>query len=249
MSRSTPTLVGFKEISEQDRNKFKKDQLIQLILHVESPDIADLSVAIKGLTELLADFQKQQQEDSRTIVAMKVDIEVLRDENRKLRHEMSACLNNLEQRARINNVEIVGLRAPTLMETDTNVALNFLNETLEAGVVPEEIEALHPVPSKRQDKKRIFVIHFKFRARRDGILSLAKEKLKNYKKDLPAAERVYVNEHLSPGNKRLFALATKKKHELNYKFVWSRGGVVFMRKNEGSLSIKITSDEDFDDVV
>ena len=236
-------------MSDQDRNKFKKDELIQLILNAESPEISDLSVAIKGLTELLADFQKQQQEDSRSIVAMKADIELLKDENRKLRREMSVRLNNLEQRTGINNVEIVGLRAPTLMETDTNVALNFLNEKLEAGVVPEEIEALHPVPSKRQDKKRIFVIHFKFRARRDEILSLAKDKLKNFNKDLPAAERVYINEHLSPGNKRLFALATKKKHELNYKFVWSRGGVVFMKKNEGSVTFKITSDEDFVDVV
>ena len=39
-------------------------------------------------------------------------------------------------------------------------------------------------------------------------------------------------------------MATKKKYELNFKFVWSKNGVIFMKKDESSSTYKINSDED-----
>ena len=120
----------------------------------------------------------------------------------------------------------MGLPKPTLMETDTSVTVGFLNDHVDVGLGHDEIEALHEVPSRRKDGKRLVIVHFKSRSRRDNILSVCKEKLRDHNKSVEEAKRVYVNEHLSPENRKLFALATKKKYELQYKFVWSKNGTV-----------------------
>ncbi|KAL4712081.1 hypothetical protein ACJJTC_005317 [Scirpophaga incertulas] len=45
---------------------------------------------------------------------------------------------------------------------------------------------------------------------------------------------IYVVENLSPENKELHAAARKRGKELGYKFVWIRGGKIFMRKDESA---------------
>ena len=45
---------------------------------------------------------------------------------------------------------------------------------------------------------------------------------------------VYINEHLSKTNRAIFGAAQAKKKLLNYKYCWTRGGTVLMRKTEDS---------------
>ena len=224
------SIKEFRQMSENDRKKIKKEQLMQMLLDDEIPQMADLTTAIKELTKLVENFRKSQEEDSLAIIKMKTEVELLKDENRTLRRDLTSRINDLEQRSRINNIQIVGLRKPTLMETDASISINFLNETVKAEVEMGEIEALHEVPSRRKDGKRVIIAHFKSRAKRDKILSDSKLALREYNKNLEADKRVYINEHLSPGNKKLFAMATKKKYELGYQFVWSKNGVIFLKK-------------------
>ena len=53
----------------------------------------------------------------------------------------------------------------------------------------------------------------------------------------------FINDHLSPANKKLFELAKTKKKELNYKFQWTKNGYIYLRYNERSPTIKITSED------
>lgn len=55
---------------------------------------------------------------------------------------------------------------------------------------------------------------------------------------------VFVVEHLAPAQKALHAAARAKAKELNYKFVWVRGGKVYMRKTESAEYINIKNTED-----
>ena len=71
----------------------------------------------------------------------------------------------------------------------------------------------------------------------------AKKKCRDFKfKD----ENIFINEHLSPLNRRLFAAASAKKRELNYKFLWTRRGTILMRKSEQSEIIKIENQATLD---
>ena len=55
---------------------------------------------------------------------------------------------------------------------------------------------------------------------------------------------VYINEHLSKNNRSLFAKAQEKKAALGYKFCWTRGGSINVRKTENSQIVTITCEED-----
>ena len=142
------------------------------------------------------------------------------------------------------------MRKPTNLETDTLVTVNFLNDVAQAEVSESDFEALHEVPSKRKDKKRIVVCHFKSRMKRDIVLGKCKTALRSHNKDLEPSAKLYVNEHLSPENKRLFAMATKIKYESNFKYLWSKNETIFLKKDDtpNSLFYKITCEDDLSQV-
>ena len=65
----TISLKAFRELSDIERKRLSRDQLINILLNAEISEIADLSTAIKNLTEMVEGFKKQQEEDSIKIVA------------------------------------------------------------------------------------------------------------------------------------------------------------------------------------
>ena len=96
--------------------------------------------------------------------------------------------------------------------------------------------ASHTMPSKRGDGKNIAVCKFISRKTKYDILN-AKKSARDFKiKD----QSVFINEHLSPHNRNLFALAAQKKREYRYKYLWTKEGHVFMRKEERSPVLKIS---------
>jgi putative hemolysin len=54
---------------------------------------------------------------------------------------------------------------------------------------------------------------------------------------------IYVNEHLTASNKNLFWLARNTK-QLGYKYCWTKGGKIFIRKDEESRVIRVTKTSD-----
>ena len=56
-------------------------------------------------------------------------------------------------------------------------------------------------------------------------------------------KKVYINEHVSPENRRIFAEASKKRKELNFKYIWTINGTTHMRKADGDVILVIDSDE------
>ena len=243
MADEISTIKEFKDLSDNERKKVKKDVLVRLLL--AAPDLSDVTVAIQTLSEMVDGFKKEVVNNSTKIIELKVELETVKNENNLLRKNLTSRINNLEQRSRINNIEIVGLRKPNALENETLLAIKFIKDVLKAEVEPKDIEALHEVPSRRKDGKRVVVCHFKSRGQRDSLLNGEfKRNLREHNKDLELAHRIYVNEHLSPENRKLFALASKKKHELGYKFLWTKNGVSFARKSENCSVIKIENLDD-----
>ena len=104
---------------------------------------------------MIEDYRKECQANSQKIVELKVELELIKNENREIKNDFASRINFLEQRSRINNLEVVGLGKPTNLETDTKLTLDFFKEAMEADVEPGDLDALHEVPSKRKDGKRI----------------------------------------------------------------------------------------------
>ncbi len=62
----------------------------------------------------------------------------------------------------------------------------------------------------------------------------------------PSDNPVYVNEAFSPARRRLFKEARQVKQEKNLKYLWIRGGNIFMRKEEQAPVVQVTCQADLD---
>ncbi|KAF9803255.1 hypothetical protein SFRURICE_007101 [Spodoptera frugiperda] len=61
-------------------------------------------------------------------------------------------------------------------------------------------------------------------------------------------KRVYVNEHLTRSNARLFHLAREAGQRSRYKYVWTREGRIYARKEDGVSAVRIRSDADINKI-
>ena len=244
------TIKEFKELSDVEQKKVKKDVLMKILLASnEQAELNDLKEAILSLTEIIKDHKKQSEDNSLKIVELKVELELVKNECQQLKKDLSYRINNLEQRSGNKNIEIVGLRKPNEMETDKSLTMGFLKDVMKANVDVSDIDVLHEVPSRRKDLKRVVIVAFKHRDKRDEILK-CKSAVRLYNESLPDQSlRIFVNEQLSPENRRINAMAAKKKRELNYKFLWTKNGASFMRKDGNSIVIKICDEEDLNKVL
>ena len=122
--------------------------------------------------------------------------------------------------------------------------MNALNELdgLEFPVRPEDIDISHPLNSQRKDAKSVHVVRFLSRKTKSMVLTAKKRE--NNRQFKFRNNDVYINEHLSKHNRALFAAAQEKKRAMNYKYCWTRGGSIFMRKTEDSAVVTISSDID-----
>ena len=154
--------------------------------------------------------------------------------------------NEIEQYLRANNVEIVGLPAPNTGESEETLIVNAINSLggLPAPIAPEDIDISHSLPSQRRDGKPVHVVRFVHRKNKFAILTAKRAEANRLFKF--RNNDVYINEHLNKPNRALFAAANEKKRTLGYRFLWTKSGVVNMRKDEHSEVITITKAKDFE---
>lgn len=53
-----------------------------------------------------------------------------------------------------------------------------------------------------------------------------------------------MNESLSPAKRRLLAAARQARNDNKFKYVWVRGGRVFVRKDEGQRAVVVNNAND-----
>ena len=208
-------------------------------------DIAELKSKNRGLTldneKLLEDVEdlKEKLEHHENVVQV-------RDESKRQMEDLQSQIHEIEQYLRVNNIEIVGLPAPIVRdgETDETVIVSALNSLvgLPKPIRPEDIDISHPLKSQRRDNKPVHVVRFISRKTKYDVLTAKKAEANRQFKF--RNNDVYVNEHLNKKNRSLFAAAQERKRTLNFKYVWTKGGVVHMRKSDESDVIVINSAED-----
>ena len=263
-----------KQMDKRDRTKIPVQKLIELILTL--PDGAqDIGLKTMELTiqqmqqtlKLVSDMANENKDEIAGLKAKNIELyrqnNELQTEINELRQdaeehdatdkilELQRQINDIEQYLRVNNVEIVGLPnpLPDTNETEETLIINALNslQGLNLVVRPEDIDISHPLPSKRRDKKPVHVVRFVSRKTKFAILAAKKSDANKQFKFRD--QDVFINEHLSKVNRGLFATATERKRALNYKFLWTKGGVVQMRKDDNTPVITINNEEDFEKLI
>ena len=143
----------------------------------------------------------------------------------------------------------MGLPEPNQNESEETLLINALNslQGIESPIRPEDIDISHPMKTRRTDEKKVHVVRFISRKVKAEVLAAKKlEANRNFKF---RESDIFINEHLAPHNRTLFAAAAGKKRDLNYKFLWTRGGNIFMRKTENSDVITISCVNDINNLM
>ena len=252
-----------KEMTERERKKVSKEELINLIILLPD-EVSDVAKYVE-LTAAINYIRTRANTNAAEILLLKSSNDEILKENETLKTDIlttnesikgvkdkinghESHLNGIEQYLRVNNLEIVGIPPPehegdSIEETLVEI-FNSLPE-LNSVISPNDIDICHIMPSDRKDKKLVAVCKFIHRKSKFNILE-AKRKSRNFKyKD----HDIFINDHLSQPNRHLFATAALKKKELNYRFLWTRNGAVFMRENERSSVFKIDTVESLNNLV
>ncbi|XP_040072699.1 uncharacterized protein LOC115313728 [Ixodes scapularis] len=171
--------------------------------------------------------------------ALKVENQRLADELRTVKKE----LLDLQQYSRTNNLEIKGL--PQNPNEDLETLVAKLAGCAGVQACPADIDVVHRVPSKTMVGVQNMIVKFVRRSVRDEVLSKTKKRrLTSAHLGFETSVPVYINEHLCLENKVLLSKAIRCKKEKGWKFAWVSQSRIFMRKNETSGVILITSEDD-----
>ena len=179
-----------------------------------------------------------------------IDFYAQTNELRDLISNIQIEVEEIQQYLRVNNIEIVGLPPENTDDEneqyDTeNLLLDLFNNDMGVKIAHEDIDISHIVPSRRNDGKQVVVCRFVSRKHKFQILNRRKNmnevKFRN-------SNLIYINEHLSPKNREIFALASQKRKDDQYKYLWTRNGTTFMRKTDTSEIFTIRNKNSLDDL-
>lgn len=247
---------------EDDTLQFSRATLREIIKQELQNVLRDVvSEQFRQINELIAGFQKslsffeEKYEEVRVAMEEKSDIiNKLEKDNINLQdclQQLSKRLNLIEQNSRSANVE--------LQCVPENKSENLITTVLQLAKVIncdiQDSDILHCTriakKNTQSSRPRSVLIKLSSPRQRDNFLaatikfnrSNSQDKLNTSHLGI-AAEKpqpIYVSEHLSSENKAIHAATRIRCKELSYKFVWTRNGKIFVKKNETSQSIVISS--------
>lgn len=166
-----------------------------------------------------------------------------------LEHEITLLKSNaniLEQHNLGNCLEIAGV--PKTENESLNEIVNAIYKCVSLYYEPKFITRSYRTRGTERTESKI-VLCFQYRYLKDNLVTAVKNRSRVWKKplfarDLCAAlpeQRIYINDHLSSTNKKLFWLAKKVGYRYGYKSVWTNSSGVYWKKDDGSVGERVST--------
>lgn len=151
---------------------------------------------------------------------------------------MKDKLNAQEQSMLRNEIEVTGvIESPNENPHHTILMMSSLTGV---KLSESDVDCVQRVGSRRSTSNslpRPLVVRFTRRAPRDQFLKAAKVRrltTKDVGFDSAPINNIYVNERLTRANRLLFRDCRKQFKEAGFKFCWTNGGTIYVKKREGS---------------
>lgn len=151
---------------------------------------------------------------------------------------------NQDQWTRMNNVEIKGV--PMKNNENLFIVIDKLGEYISYQVPKTQINYISRIPTYNSKDKTI-LLSFVNRYVKEDFVAAARAMKKISASDLGYSSdvrRVYVNDHLTPQNKKLLNEVKSIAKDKQYSYVWVRYAKIHVRKNDSSHVITIHSELD-----
>lgn len=236
---SEPTLAQLLSVISAIRDdiaSFKTEQsVLAESVKFYGQKIDDFQVEISGFREILKEFK-----------SLKMQVTALKEDNARLQKE----LNDSQQYTRLNNLEINGV--PETKNENILQIVESISQAVGVKVNRSSIDACHRVPTRIPNKPKPIVVKFVSRITKDELLAASKKKrgVSSSAIGIPTNEStIYVNEHLTISNKKLYGETRSLCKEKNYKYCWTKDCKIFVRKGDDTRVIGIDSSESLKKIV
>ncbi|KAH6923050.1 hypothetical protein HPB50_020774 [Hyalomma asiaticum] len=150
---------------------------------------------------------------------------------------------DLEQYSRMNNVEIKGI--PSSQGEDCIAILKQIGDAIEYPISPTDIDTAHRVASRSSDKS--IIARFCSRDKKNEFIRKARRaRLRTDHVGFTGSTNmpIYVNDHLTIDNKKLFSKALSLKKENKWKYLWTENCQIKARKSDDSRVYRIMTESD-----
>ncbi|CAG4947112.1 unnamed protein product [Colias eurytheme] len=225
----------------------KQDEILAMVSKVLS-EIAELR---KSNTEMKTslEFLSQQYDE------LTGKIKTLQDEQKSDRAQirfLETKIESLHRNARLTCVEIRNVPATENEKKDDLLRMvQSLNNNLQLNIDSSQIRDIYRSKSKTNNKP--ITVEFNNILCRDQFLTTVKKYNKNNINNrinssllgIPGQKaQVYISESLIPQTKRLYMKTKDLAKHKNFKYCWTSHGYVYLRLNDGSPLIRISSEDD-----
>lgn len=227
----------------------KFDEVAALVLQsIKTKLETNPGLAVQCVNKEIAEFKTSLSFFNETVESLKEEQVRLKAKNKALaaRNEtLEKRVAELEQYSRKNNVEIKGV--PCTKGEDCISIMEVIGEKIECPVTKDDLDVVHRVPSKSASKH--IIARFTSRAKKAEFIAKAR-KARLQTNDIgfqgTDTQAVYVNDHLTQGNKQLFAKALALKKENAWQFLWTDDCVIKARQTTESRVLRIRDEADLE---
>lgn len=181
------------------------------------------------------------------------DNETLKSDLKNLFHEMHLVkhnLNDMEQYSRRECLEIRGIPVQDQRNENTNDIVKNVGKLIGVDVSKSDISISHRLPKSRASSTNqgvqynpSIIVKFVRRDVRDLYYKARSNLRRKTIKDLgitgPSDRKIFIAESLTQKNKVLFNHCLHAKRDLNYKFLWTSSGKIFLRRNAESYVVAV----------
>ena len=250
MATSSSTLQEFFDQKMKQQSEYINDLFIKYT-KVTKSDMDEVKKSQNFLNDKFESWLKSVKE-------LKDDSKLLRSENTGLQQHVKALeaktslaesdMENLKQYLRRDMLEIHGIPVTSGENTNSLVkkVVNLIEPDLE--LADQEISTSHRLPAAEGHIPPI-IVKFTRRDTRNRIYSQKRNLSSKKASDIGFQQqsRIYLNESLTQKSRMLLKKVKEFKINHHYKFLWTRQGKVFLKKNESQSQIaSSTSMEEFE---
>lgn len=240
--------------ADLQEGKMTLEDIMEKILEIgenQKKQEGSFNTSFESLNSKLDNNTKAIEENNSSLKECMKLVEKLTEENRMLNGkvmELEKRVEEMEQYSRANTVEIQGV--PMSQNEDVVDVVKEVGKALDFNIKTSMIDTCHRMGRRTGPNNQPPGIIVKFVRRIDKEELLRKRRVKRTLSTRhmtlaePSDHPVYINEALTPTRRRLLAEARRIKREKEYKFLWVRGGKIFMRKEESASVTQITCQAD-----
>ena len=231
----------------------EKDRLLKIVENIQKIK-SDIGKTVDFMSEKFEVIIHESKELKSKVTMLVKENKMLNDQLNDMKEEttsLSSQVDFLERNLKGKNLEIVGV--PFVKNENVgDLALKVLTN-IDPQLSKEDIESARRLMKKDKNNVTIYgpiLARFKNIGKRNYIFR-NKKNLAEARPNLVngSVKKIFINENLTPKNKKIFYHANCFKKQNNWRFVWTANGMVFLRKTESSDAVLVKNLVDLENII